>query len=342
VIEADNQYVCLSGDSSFGAGSSNSPFFYGPTYIHAKYIQFTGNQCTFASGCCATLEADLGFRFGTPIKISYGSLTVMAKGSGNISYATEVDYTPDGSDTTRSYFGIGSWSDISNVSVICPNQNLYVYTWGQSEKVNGRLLVEANELTAYSNIYGCDIDIRTKNNATIYAYMFGEGGRASLVNIDCGGTLSGGISTRCCNMKVKTRKLANPIILYHDSNSSYDTNIYVNTEYSSSGIFSIDDPVDSNYNLFARVTELAGPFYVYTGTPPLTYDGSFIKKFKGIVEFYTGSDPDNDLADFRDIAPNADFELIVLNRTKQLICECGNTQLSNADDSSVFVTNDCV
>lgn len=340
-IEADNNYRCLSGTNNTGSG--NAPGFYGVTYIHAKYIDFTGNQCTFASGICGSLIADTGFRFGTPIKFEYGSLSIIANGSGNIQY-DQAGNLPDNSNTSRCYFGIGNWNGVGNISLICPNQDLYVYTWGQTERVNGRLLVEANELTAYSNIYGCDIDIRTKNNATIYGNMLGEGGRASLVNIDCGGTLSGGISTRCCNIKVKARKLANPITLYHDSNSSYDTNIYVNTEYSSSGIYSIDDPVDSNYNLFARVTELAGPFYVYTGTPPLTYDGSFIKKFKGIVEFYTGSDPDNDLADFRVIAPNADFELIVLNRTKQLvagqgisIADTGDEVVISSDPKSIIV-----
>lgn len=331
-IEADNNYRCLSGTNNTGSG--NSPGFYGATYIHAKYIDFTGTQCTFGSGICGSLIADTGFRFGTPIKFEYGSLSIIANGSGNISDANLPDL-PDSSNTSRCYFGIGDWYGVGNISLICPNQDLYVYNWGQTEKVNGRLLVEANELTAYSNIYGCDIDIRTKNNAMIYANMLGDGGRASLVNIDCGGTLSGGISTRCCNMKVKARKLENPINLYHDSNWSYDTNIYVNTEYSSRGIFSIDDPIDSNYNLFARVTELAGPFYVYNGTPPLTDDGSFIKKFKGIVEFYTGSDPDNDLADFRDIAPNADFELIVLNRTKQLVAGQG-ISISDTGDEVVI------
>lgn len=328
-IEADNNYRCLSGTNNTGTG--NAPAFYGATYIHAKYIDFTGSQCTFGSGICGSLIADTGFRFGTPIKFEYGSLSIIANGSGNIQY-DQAGNLPDSSNASRCYFGIGNWYGVGNISLICPNQDLYIYTWGQSEKTNGRLIVEANELTAYSNIYGCDIDIRTKNNATIYANMLGEGGRASLVNIDCGGTLSGGISTRCCNMKVKARTLANPITLYHDSNSSYDTNIYVNTEYSSSGIFSIDDPIDSNYNLFARVTELAGPFYVYTGTPPLTYDGSFIKKFKGIIEFYTGNDPDNDLADFRDIAPNADFELIVLNRTKQLVAGQGISIADTGDN----------
>ena len=341
VIEADDQYVCLSGDSYFSAGTSNYPFFYGPTYIHAKYIQFTGNQCTFSSGCCATLEADLGFRFGTPIKIGYGSLTVMAKGSGNISSTQQADYSPDSGNSTRSYFGIGTWSDISNVSVICPNQDLYFYTMGQSSdsSVHGRLLVEANELTLYGTVYGCDTDIYAKNNITFGLSLYGGGNRASLVNVDCGGTISGSWGTRSCNLKVKAREFAVPINFpYYSGSSSHDTSVYVNTERAANGIFSIADPSNGNYNLFARVTELAGPFYVYTGTPPLTYDGSFIKKFKGIVEFYTGSDPDNDLADFRDIAPNADFELIVLNRTKQLVAGQGISIADTGDE--VVISSD--
>ena len=336
-IEADNNYRCLSGTNNTGTG--NYPAFYGATYIHAKYIDFTGNQCTFAPGICGSLIADTGFRFGTPIKFEYGSLSIIANGSGNITY-DQAGSLPDGQNTTRCYFGIGNWNGVGNISLICPNQDLYVYTWGQSEKTNGRLIIEANALTSYSNLYGCDIDIHTKNNAQFYGSILGEGGRSSLVRFDCGGELSGAITTRCCNMKISARKLINPITIVNDSNSSFDTNIYVNTEYAANGVFSIDNPIDSNYNFFARIVELAGPFYVYTGTQPLSYDGNFIKKFKGIVEFYTGSNPDTDLADFRDIAPNADFELIVLNRAKQLVAGTGITISETSDNVTISARDD--
>lgn len=333
-IEADNNYRCLSRTNNTDSG--NAPGFYGVTYIHAKYIDFTGNQCTFASGICGSLIADAGFRFGTPIKFEYGSLSIIANGSGNITY-DQAGNLPDSSNTTRCYFSISPWYGIGNISLICPNQDLYVYTWGQSERTNGRLIVEANTLMSYGNLYGCDIDIHTKNNTQFYGSILGEGGRASLVRIDCGGELSGAISTRCCNMKISARKLINPITIVNDSNVTFDTNIYVNTEYAANGVFSIDNPIYSNYNLFARVVELAGPFYVYNGTPPLSYDGSFIKKFKGIVEFYTGSNPDTDLTDFTEIAPNADFELIVLNRSKQLVAGNG-ISISDTGDNVVIAS----
>ena len=331
-IEADNNYRCLSGTNNTGSGN-NTPGFYGVTYIHAKYIDFTGNQCTFASGICGSLIADAGFRFGTPIKFEYGSLSIIANGSGNISDSN----LPDGSNTSRCYFSISPWYGIGNISLICPNQDLYVYTWGQSERTNGRLIVEANTLMSYGNLYGCDIDIHTKNNTQFYGSILGEGGRSSLVRLDCGGELSGAISTRCCNMKISARKLINPITIVNDSNVTFDTNIYVNTEYAANGVFSIDNPIDSNYNLFARVVELAGPFYVYNGTPPLTNGGSYIKKFKGLVSFYIGSVPDTDLADFTEIAPNADFELIVLNRSKQLVAGNG-ISISDTGDNVVIAS----
>ena len=335
-IEADNNYRCLSGANNTGSG--NAPGFYGATYIHAKYIDFTGNQCTFASGICASLIADTGFRFGTPIKFEYGSLSIIANGSGNISN-DQAGNLPDNSNTSRCYFGIGNWNGVGNISLICPNQDLYIYTIGQSERTNGRLHIEANDLTLYGSIYGCDVDIRTKCNITFGANIFGEGGRASLVNIDCGGTISGGWGTRACNLKLNARKLDVPVGINNSSNSYYDTTIYVNTEYAANGVFGINDPVNGNYNLFARVVELAGPFYVYVGNPPLTNDGSYIKKFKGLISFYTGSNPDTDLADFTEIAPNADFELIVLNRSKQLVAGKGITISDTGDQVVIAAKN---
>lgn len=335
-IEADNNYRCLSRANNTGSG--NAPGFYGATYIHAKYIDFTGNQCTFASGICGSLIADTGFRFGTPIKFEYGSLSIIANGSGNISI-DQAGNLPDSSNTTRCYFGIGNWTGVGNISLICPNQDLYIYTIGQSERTNGRLHIEANDLTLYGSTYGCDVDIRTNGNITFGANIFGEGGRASLVNIYCGGTISGGWGTRACNLKLNARKLDVPVVINNSSNSYYDTTIYVNTEYAANGVFGINDPVNGNYNLFARVVELAGPFYVYVGNPPLTNDGSYIKKFKGLISFYTGNDPDTDLADFTEIAPNADFELIVLNRSKQLVAGKGITISDTGDQVVIAAKN---
>ena len=326
-ILADEKYSCRSGDSNFGTG--RSPKFEGSTYIHAKLIEFEGSPCTFRG--CATVEADTGFKMTTPCNIEYGAFAFISKGSG-LSYPSV-----DGGNCQRSYFGIGNWNSVASVSVICPNQELYIYSLGQgsNDNVHGRLLVEANELSLYGSIYGCDTDIKTKNNISFGLSLYGGGSRSSLVNIDCGGEISGGWGVRACNLKLNARKLNVPVSITDSSNSSNDTSIYVNTEYAANGVFAINDPVNGNYNLFARVVELAGPFYVYNGTPPLTNDGSYIKKFKGLISFYTGSEPDTDLADFTEIAPNADFELIVLNRTKQLVAGAGIT-ISDIGDSVVI------
>lgn len=330
-ILADEKYSCRSGDSNFGTG--RSPKFEGSTYIHAKLIEFEGSPCTFRG--CATVEADTGFKMTTPCNIEYGSFAFISKGSG-LSYPSV-----DGGNCQRSYFGIGTWNSVASVSVICPNQELYIYTLGQNSNysVHGRLLVEANELSLYGSIYGCDTDIKTKNNISFGLGLYGGGSRSSLVNIDCGGEISGGWGVRACNLKLNARKLNVPVSITDSSDSSNDTSIYVNTEYAANGVFAINDPVHGNYNLFARVVELAGPFYVYVGNPPLTNDGSYIKKFKGLISFYTGSNPDTDLADFTEIAPNADFELIVLNRSKQLVAGKGITISDTGDQVVIAAKN---
>lgn len=324
VIEADNKYACLSGDSNFG--TSATPRFGGNTYIHAKYVEFSGTAAVFNG--LVTIESESAFKFSTPCNIEYGSFTFIANGNGSEYGNLDTSY-PD-----RSFFGIGTWSGVANVSLICPNQNLHVYTLGQSDRTNGRVLVEAVNLNIYGSFLGCDVDIRTKGDFTISGGIIGGGGRSSLVTIDCAGALSG-FSTRACNAKINARKLNGSISIPNTGTSTHPTIVYVNTEYAANGVFAFTNPVNSDINLFGRVVELAGPFYVKGGTAPLTNDGAAFKKFKGLISFYTGSDPDNDLADFTEIAPNADFELIVLNRTKRLVAGRG-INISDTGDQVVI------
>ena len=315
-IEAGEIFNCVS--SGYGPGSSATPYFYGSINISAKFITI-GEQVALFENMTAVLEASNRIQVNRPPTVRNGTLKLIAHGT----------------ETNSFYFqnitGANILIDAKHADV---NMQYLNYPYSSS---GGTLSVTCKSFYCAQTIYNADVFIDASRtismaNSTIY----GDGGTEVTLKSKYiyapkiyGGTY-----------KIECTSLSSPVIIGNNGYRSGNTYVYVDADRCGGTVFDIQGDRTTDYWLEAHIKDLSGAF-VENHMSSSSSAGAYIKKCKGVIDFYTGNDPDNDLADWReDIAPNADFDLIVLNRSKQLVAGTGITISDTGDNVVIAARND--
>ena len=322
-IDAYEEFQCRSGGT---LGSSAVPYFNGDIKVVAKDVSI-GDQCALFENMNAVFEATNMINVSSPPTVQNGTLKLIA-------------HTVQ---TTNYYF-----QNINNADILIDAPNSYVNisylgyagnTTGYGTTYSGGTFrVNCREFYLSSNIYNSDVFINASKriyfgNSSIY------GDNSSRIELSAlevtPPTIYGGQYT------IKATTLYTTRI---GKSTSYtrtgNTEVYIDALYAYGPVFNVlDEDLSAMYFLEAKIGDLSGKFIQNSISSATTYRGSHFMKVKGLIDFYTGNDPDTDLADWRgSTAPDADFELIVLNRTKQLIAGAGINIADTGDN--IIISSD--
>ena len=317
-IDAYEEFQCRSGGT---LGSGAVPYFSGDIKVNAKDISI-GDQCALLQNMNAVFEATNCINMSSPPTVQYGTLKL-------------ISHT---SDSTSYYF---QSINCANILIDAPNSYVNISYLGYAGNTSGygttysggTFRVNCREFYLSSfNIYNSDVFINASKriyfgNSSIY------GDNSSKIELSAlevtPPTIYGGQYT------IKATTLYTTRI---GKSTSYtrtgNTEVYIDALYAYGPVFNVlDEDLSGMYFLEAKIGDLSGKFIQNSISSATTYRGSHFMKVKGVVDFYTGNVPDTDLADWRDsTAPDADFELIVLNRTKQLVAGQGISIADTGDE----------
>lgn len=311
-IEAYENFYCKSGDYQFG--SSAQPYFYGSIKIHAGYISI-GENTALINNMNMILESASRIEFSSPPTVQSGTLKMISHGAGGSSY----------------YFqSINS----ANILIDAPNAEVNISYLGYYSTVGsgGTFRVNCREFSCSQSIFNSDVFINASR--AIYmssGYIYGD--NATQVRLSAQymypPSVYGG------QYKLDCTELSSTIPVRNSGPRSGNTEVYVEAEHTSGPVFTLLGGQNTHCWLEAKITDLSGSF-ISNQVGSDSHNGLYFQKCKGVIDFYTGNDPDNDLADWRTpIVADADFELIVLNRTKQLVAGQG-INISDTGDNVVI------
>ena len=324
-IEAQSFFrVC---SSSNNIGTSARPSISGLFTVVAGSVQFTDNTALieYVSG---SIEASGEFQCVSPPTIRYATMKLSMGSYSSTAMFGINESAIEINATSRLYFTylsadscqleIKAKSVTFNSETIISDSSIYFdakeyIELDQPLRLYGNGSSQNRITTQYFNLY---------SNGALYVH----GGR---YKIDC--------AVLPLIIRVKSQETGMP---------AGNTEVFVNADIVQNGVFSIEgNPQGETFDLEAHVRDYRDGKFVTTNQSSFYSGGANITRCKGLIEFYTGTNRDSNLADWRGtIAPNADYEVIVLNKSKQLVAgqgidisDTGDEIVVSADQKTMIV-----
>lgn len=358
-----------------GYGGYGQPDQWRPSYLVAKTRQFVG--IGFMSAGQTYIEAqsmfkvcsnDNGIGSGARPSIS-GRFTVVAgtvhftdnaalidNVSGSIEASGEIQCisTPTIRSSTMK-LSMGEYSstamfDINNSAIEINATNRLYFRYLSADSCQLEIKAKSVSFDAETTIKNASIYLDAKEDITINYPLRLYGNSSSqnrmttqYFNIGSNGALyvhGGRYKIDCAVLpliiRVKSQETGMPV---------GSTEVFVNADIVQNGVFSIEgNPQSETFDLEAHVRDYRNGKFVTTNQSSFYSGGANITRCKGLIEFYTGTNRDSNLADWRgNVAPNADYEVIVLNKSKQLVAgeginisDTGDEVVVSADTKSMI------
>lgn len=312
-IEAQSLFkVCSSANS---IGTSARPSIFGLFTVVAGSVQFADNTALIEN-VSGSIEASGRFECSSPPNINYATLKLaMGEYTSTVLFqiqnsAIEINATNNLSfnylsanscqlEIKAKHVSFNSETIISDSSIYFDAKE-YIELY-QPLRLYGNGSSQNRITTQYFNLY---------SNGALYVH----GGR---YKIDC--------AVLPLIIRVKSQETGMP---------GGNTEVFLDADIVQNGVFSIEgNPQGETFDLEAHVRDYRNGKFVTTNQSSFYSGGANITRCKGLIEFYTGTNRDSNLADWRDtIAPNADYEVIVLNKSKQLVAGQGIDISDNEDE----------
>lgn len=359
-----------------GYGGYGQPDQWRPNYLVAKAREFYG--IGFMSACQTYIEAQSLFRvcssantIGSGARPSiYGLFTVVA---GNVQFA---DNTALIENVSGSIEASGEFQCVSPPTIRNATMKLSMGDYSSTAMFD--IKSSAIEINATSRLYfkylsadSCQLEIKAKSvsfdaettikNASIYLdakeditiryplRLYGNGSSQNRITTQYFNLYSNGaLYVHGGRYKIDCAVL--PLIIRVKSQETGmpagNTEVFLNADIVQNGVFSIEgDPQVETFDLEAHVRDYRDGKFVTTNQSSFYSGGANITRCKGMIEFYTGTNRDSNLADWRGtVAPNADYEVIVLNNQKQLVAgqgidisDTGDEIVVSADQKTMIV-----
>ena len=318
-IEAQSLFKVCSNANSIGSGAR--PSIVGLFTVVAGNVQFADNTALIEN-VSVSIEASGGFICDSPPNINHATLK-LTTGEYSSTAMFQIQYSAIEINATNTLY----FNYLSANSCQLEIKAKHVYFNSETIISDSSIYFDAKEyIELYQplRLYG---NGSSQNRITTQYFILHSNGalyvHGGRYKIDC--------AVLPLVIRVKSQETGMP---------AGNTEVFLNADIVQNGVFSIEgNPQSETFDLEAHIRDYRDGKFVTTNQSSFYSGGANITRCKGLIEFYTGTNRDSNLADWRGtVAPNADYEVIVLNKSKQLVAGQG-IDISDTGDEIVVSAN---